>query len=241
MPSMWMINVYGGLQDNGVWYGPSNYIASKRWNSTGSYPYKRIGGGDGMQVQIDKRDNKIVYSGSQFGYYYRINLKTEKKFDIHPKHELGDSPYRYNWQTPILLSPHNNDILYMGANKLLRSMDKGESFEEISDELTTGGKKGNVPYGTLTTISESPFQFGVIYTGSDDGYVNVTTNGGASSVTIWVKPGKVSIAIYLILRSMSSGKTLKMKTCYMLERTARYGLLLIKVKAGMYFQKVCQK
>jgi photosystem II stability/assembly factor-like uncharacterized protein len=173
-------NVYGGLQDNGVWYGRSNYKASKRWNSTGSYPYKNIGGGDGMQVQIDKRDNNIVYSGSQFGYYYRIDLKTNKKLDIHPKNDLGDAPFRYNWQTPILLSPHNNDILYMGANKLLRSMDKGESFEEISDDLTTGGKKGNVPYGTLTTISESPFQFGVIYTGSDDGYVNVTTNGGAS-------------------------------------------------------------
>jgi len=173
-------NVYGGLQDNGVWYGPSNYKASKRWNSTGSYPYKEIGGGDGMQVQIDKRDNNVVYSGSQFGYYYRINLKTKKKTDIHPKHELGDSPYRYNWQTPILLSPHNNDILYMGANKLLRSMDKGESFEVISDDLTTGGKKGNVPYGTLTSISESPFQFGFIYAGSDDGYVNVTNNSGAS-------------------------------------------------------------
>ncbi len=173
-------NVYGGLQDNGVWYGPSNYKASKRWNSTGSYPYKGIGGGDGMQVQIDKRDNNVVYSGSQFGYYYRVNLKTKKKFDIHPKHELGNSPYRYNWQTPILLSPHNNDILYMGANKLLRSMDKGENFEVISDDLTTGGKKGNVPFGTLTSISESPFQFGLIYTGSDDGYVHVTGNSGAS-------------------------------------------------------------
>jgi photosystem II stability/assembly factor-like uncharacterized protein len=176
-------NVYGGLQDNGVWYGPSNYRASKRWNSSGSYPYKGIGGGDGMQVQIDNRDNNIVYSGSQFGYYYRINLKTKKRISIHPKHELGDSPYRYNWQTPILLSPHNQDILYMGANKLLRSMNKGESFDVISEDLTTGGKKGNVPYGTLTSISESPFQFGFIYIGSDDGYVNITEDSGAS----WTK------------------------------------------------------
>ncbi len=173
-------NVYGGLQDNGVWYGPSNYKASKRWNSSGSYPYKSIGGGDGMQVQIDSRDNNIVYSGSQFGYYYRVNLKTKKRINIHPKHELGDSPYRYNWQAPILLSPHNQDILYMGANKLLRSMDKGEKFDVISKDLTTGGKKGNVPYGTITSISESPFQFGFIYTGSDDGYVYVTPNGGNS-------------------------------------------------------------
>ncbi|WP_456378348.1 VPS10 domain-containing protein [Lutibacter sp.] len=173
-------NVYGGLQDNGVWFGPSNYKASKRWESSGNYPYKSIGGGDGMQVQIDNRDNNIVYSGSQFGYYYRVNLKTKERINIHPTHELGDSPYRYNWQTPILLSSHNQDILYMGANKLLRSMDKGETFDVISEDLTTGGKKGNVPYGTLTAISESPFQFGLIYVGSDDGYVNVTTNSGES-------------------------------------------------------------
>ena len=177
-------NVFGGLQDNGVWYGPSNYKASKRWESSGDYPYKSIGGGDGMQVQIDSRDNNIVYSGSQFGYYYRINLKTNKRISIHPKHELGDSPYRYNWQTPILLSPHNQDILYMGANKLLRSMDKGENFDVISDDLTTGGKKGNVPFGTLTSISESPFKFGFIYVGSDDGFVHVTTNGGGNWVRI---------------------------------------------------------
>ena len=173
-------NVYGGLQDNGVWYGPSNYKASKRWNGSGQYPYKSIGGGDGMQVQIDSRDNNVVYSGSQFGYYYRVNLKTKKRQSIHPKHELGDAPYRYNWQAPILLSSHNQDILYMGANKLLRSMDQGVTFDVISNDLTTGGKKGNVPYGTLATISESPFQFGFIYTGSDDGYVYVTENSGSS-------------------------------------------------------------
>ncbi|MDD3721146.1 MAG: glycosyl hydrolase [Lutibacter sp.] len=173
-------NVYGGLQDNGVWYGPSNYKASKRWEASGDYPYKSIGGGDGMQVQIDNRDHNIVYAGSQFGYYYRVNLKTKVRISIHPMHELGDSPYRYNWQAPILLSKHNQDILYVGANKLLRSMDKGESFEVISEDLTTGGKTGNVAFGTITAISESPFQFGYIYVGSDDGYVNVTTNGGGS-------------------------------------------------------------
>lgn len=173
-------NVYGGLQDNGVWYGPSNYTASKNWEGGGQYPYKRIGGGDGMQVQVDNRDNNIVYSGSQFGYYFRLNTETGERISINPKHELGDSPYRYNWQTPILLSPHNQDILYMGANKLLRSMDQGETFDVISGDLTTGGKKGNVPYGTLATISESPFQFGMIYTGSDDGYISLTTDGGSS-------------------------------------------------------------
>jgi photosystem II stability/assembly factor-like uncharacterized protein len=176
-------NVYGGLQDNGVWFGPSNYTASKRWESSGQYPYKSINGGDGMQVQVDSRNHNIVYSGSQYGSYSRQNLETGDRLRIRPSHELGDSPYRYNWQTPILLSPHNQDILYMGANKLLRSMDQGETFEVISGDLTTGGKKGNVVNGTLTTISESPFQFGLIYTGSDDGYINRTNDAGG----IWTR------------------------------------------------------
>ena len=173
-------NVYGGLQDNGVWYGPSSYQFSQGWKGSGNYPYKRIGGGDGMQVQIDARDNETIYTGSQFGYYFRVNLKTGKRKSIHPKHQLGDSPYRYNWQTPILLSSHNQDILYMGANKLLRSMNQGNTFDVISEDLTTGGKKGNVPYGTLTSISESPFQFGMLYTGSDDGLIHLTKDGGNS-------------------------------------------------------------
>ncbi|MEZ4840550.1 MAG: glycosyl hydrolase [Flavobacteriaceae bacterium] len=173
-------NVYGGLQDNGVWYGPNTYEHSKYWESNGKYPYNAINGGDGMQVQIDNRDNATVYTGSQFGYYSRIDLNTNKRMSIHPKHELGETPYRYNWQTPILLSPHNQDILYMGANKLLRSMDKGENFVAISDDLTTGGKKGNVPYGTLTSISESPLQFGLIVVGTDDGYIQLTQDAGGS-------------------------------------------------------------
>ena len=173
-------NVYGGLQDNGVWYGPSTYKASSGWQDSGKYPYEFIYGGDGMQVQIDNRDNKTVYTGLQFGNYARLNLDTGKRIAIHPKQDLGEPPYRYNWQTPILLSPHNQDILYMGANKLLRSMDKGETFTAISGDLTTGGKKGNVPYGTLTTISESPFQFGMLYVGTDDGYIQLSQDGGGN-------------------------------------------------------------
>ncbi|MGV6846704.1 MAG: VPS10 domain-containing protein [Lutibacter sp.] len=172
-------NVYGGLQDNGVWKGPNNYKPSKKWESLGKYPYDFIGGGDGMQVQIDNRDNETIYAGSQFGYYYRKNLKTNDYLDIHPTPDLGNRPYRYNWETPILLSKHNQDILYMGANKLLRSMDKGKTFSAISPDLTLGGKKGNVPFGTLTTIAESPFKFGFLYTGSDDGLIQLSEDGGS--------------------------------------------------------------
>ncbi|GAB2761326.1 VPS10 domain-containing protein [Salinimicrobium soli] len=176
-------NVYGGLQDNGVWVGPHLNEENASWQANGDYPFKRLMGGDGMQVEIDNRNSDIVYTGFQFGTYFRINRETGERTYIQPKHELGERPYRFNWQTPILLSPHNQDILYLGGNKLMRSMDQGNTWTAISDDLTEGGKPGNVPYGTLTSISESPFQFGLIYAGSDDGLVHVTTDGGGS----WTK------------------------------------------------------
>jgi len=172
-------NVYGGLQDNGVWVGPHTNTESNGWAASGGYNYKSIMGGDGMQVEIDSRNSNIVYTGFQFGNYFRIDRETGERLYIHPKHELGESPYRYNWQTPILLSSHNQDILYMGGNKLMRSMDQGETWTSISKDLTGGGKDGNVPYGTLATIAESPFQFGKLYTGSDDGYIYGSDNAGA--------------------------------------------------------------
>ncbi len=176
-------NVYGGLQDNGVWVGPHDYEASPGWLQEGKYPYEFIFGGDGMQVQIDSRNSNIVYTGFQFGNYYRLNRNGAEPVYIQPKHELGDSPYRFNWQTPILLSPHNQDILYLGGNKLMRSMNQGDDWTAISEGLTQGGKPGNVAYGTLTSISESPFQFGLLYTGSDDGLVYVSKDGGGN----WTK------------------------------------------------------
>jgi len=177
-------HVYGGLQDNGVWMGPHNAEENTRWQQTGQYPWKSIMGGDGMQVQVDNRNANIVYTGYQFGNYFRIDLENETRNYIQPKHELGETPYRFNWQTPILLSPHNQDILYMGSNKMHRSLNKGNTWETISEDLTQGGKKGNVAYGTLTTISESPFKFGMLYTGSDDGLIQRTDNGGGNWVVL---------------------------------------------------------
>lgn len=173
-------NVYGGLQDNGVWFGNSNYEKSVAWHQEGKYPYQELIGGDGMQIQIDSRNPNVVFTGFQFGNYYRINQK-EGKFDyISPKAPKGEKPYRFNWQTPILLSSHNQDILYMGSNFLHRSMNQGETWERISGDLTNGAKEGNVAFGTLTTISESKFQFGLLYVGSDDGKIHVSKDGGVS-------------------------------------------------------------
>lgn len=173
-------NIYGGLQDNGVWVGPHNARENKSWHQSGQYPWEELMGGDGMQIQIDSRNSDIVFTGYQFGNYYRINRKTNDQTYIQPKHELGENPYRFNWQTPILLSPHNQDILYLGGNKLMRSMNQGDTWQAISPDLTNGGKKGNVAYGTLSSISESPFNFGLLYTGSDDGLVQVSKDAGGS-------------------------------------------------------------
>ncbi len=173
-------HVYGGLQDNGVWTAVHTAQMNKRWHQSGQNPYESIMGGDGMQVQVDDRNPNIVFTGYQFGNYFRINRETGDNKYIQPKHTLGENPYRFNWQTPILLSKHNQDILYLGGNKLHRSLNQGDTWETISDDLTTGGKKGNVAYGTITSISESPFQFGLLYVGSDDGYVHVSKNGGGS-------------------------------------------------------------
>jgi len=171
-------NVYGGLQDNGVWSGPNNHVEDKSWHQTGKYPYQNLLGGDGMQIQIDNRDNNIVFTGYQFGNYYRIDKITQKRKYIQPKHNLGEKPHRFNWQTPILLSPHNQDVLYLGGNKLMKSENQGDDWETVSEDLTQGGKQGNVAYGTITSISESPLKEGLLYTGSDDGLVYLTKNKG---------------------------------------------------------------
>jgi hypothetical protein len=107
-------------------------------------------------------------------------MTTGKRDYITPRHKLGERPFRWNWQTPILLSRHQQDILYMGSNHVHRSFDQGKSFEVISPDLTNGGKKGDVPFGTITTLHESPLRFGLLYAGTDDGNIYVTKDMGAT-------------------------------------------------------------
>lgn len=167
-------NIYGGLQDNGVYYGPHT------WRSELSEPWKMILGGDGAYVQVDPLETDIVYTEFQFGNVYRINKKEGTQKSIKPKTEFGEPPLRFNWQTPILISPHNRFIIYLGANKLFKSLDRGNHWEQISPDLTTNPEQGDVPYGCIVTISESSNTPGLIYVGTDDGNVWVTKNGGVS-------------------------------------------------------------
>lgn len=173
-------NVYGGLQDNGTWFGSSLTKENYDWYDSGENPYKGIGGGDGMQVQVDWRDNKTVYSGSQFGAYSRQTLGGNRGDfrSVRPSRDLGEPALRYNWQTPILLSRHNQDVFYYVSNKFHRSFNRGDSSVALSGDLTTNPKQGDVPFGTATTISESPMHFGLIYVGTDDGNIQVTKDGG---------------------------------------------------------------
>ena len=170
--------VYGGLQDNGVWAGPNDYEHNPEWLQNGKYPYEFLSGGDGMQVQIDTRNNNLVYTGYQFGNYVKIDRKSGKREFITPRADKKEEPYRFNWQTPILLSSHNQDIVYFAGQYVFRSMNQGKDWEKISSDLTNGKVDGNVPFGTITSIAESKFKFGQLIAGTDDGNIHVTKNGG---------------------------------------------------------------
>ncbi|MCW8925601.1 MAG: hypothetical protein OQJ84_05035 [Xanthomonadales bacterium] len=164
-------NVYGGLQDNGT----IRCSSKNRWQTGPNC--RSINGGDGMYVVIDPRDNETTYTGSQFGNYIRINADGSRD-EVRPRREFGAPALRYNWNTPVILSPHNPDVVYFGANRLFRSMDKGNTWTAISADLSRSDNRGDVPFATLTTLSESRLQFGLVWAGTDDGQVWVTDSGG---------------------------------------------------------------
>lgn len=170
--------VYCGLQDNGVWVGPSNYQYSREWHQTGHYPYHQIMGGDGMQIAIDPRDNNRVFTGYQFGQYAIVNQQGQSIEYVHPTHALGETPLRWNWQTPILISSHQPDVMYICSNKVHRSTDGGKTFKTLSEDLTRNTQFGDVSFGTLTSISESTSHMGHLVVGSDDGLVHVSLDNG---------------------------------------------------------------
>jgi photosystem II stability/assembly factor-like uncharacterized protein len=169
-----------GTQDNGSHLGPSTNPAGgpirfEQW--------LRVGGGDGMYNEIEPCANRYLYNESQFGPISRLDLWTGERKGI----RYVDPELRWNWNAPILISPHNCDVIFHGANKLLRSPYRGETWEVISPDLTkadpatltTGkGGDGNIQYATITTISESTLQAGIIWVGTDDGNVQVTRDGG---------------------------------------------------------------
>jgi photosystem II stability/assembly factor-like uncharacterized protein len=171
-------NVYGGLQDNGVLRGSSKSVPNetKHWDE--------VFGGDGMYVAADPRNSKLIYTGFQFGNYYRLDTDKGKTTKITPQHNIGEAPLRWNWRAPLMLSKHNPDIVYMAANKVYRSLNRGENWEVISSDLTKNKKQGNVPFSTISTFAESPLKFGLLYAGTDDGNVSISKDAGGSWTSI---------------------------------------------------------
>jgi photosystem II stability/assembly factor-like uncharacterized protein len=202
-------NVYGGIQDNGSIKGPS----TKRGGGPIVFEdWYRVGGGDGMYNVVDWKDSRWLYNESQFGAIQRLDQLTGESKSIRysrPNVAGGRGgrggggvgggggggggaagggaaePLRWNWAAPILVSPHNSDVIYHGANVLLRSSFRGETWQEISPDLTANDSSrrngsGNIQYATISTIDESPIIPGLIWVGTDDGNVQVTRNGGGS-------------------------------------------------------------
>jgi photosystem II stability/assembly factor-like uncharacterized protein len=184
----WPYNVYGGLQDNSSWYGPSRRsggILNKHWQS--------LTGGDGFWAFADPTDPDIIYDEYQGGNLFRIRRSTLESKDIKPTPGDGEPKYRFNWNTPIHLSPTRPGTLYYGAQFLFRSTDRGESWERISPDLTTNdpAKQKQDDSGGLTldnstaenhctiyAIAESPKNGSLVWVGTDDGNVQLTRDGG---------------------------------------------------------------
>lgn len=167
-------NIYGGLQDNGTYYAPSTSTAND-----GNY-WKPIYGGDGMHVAVNPNNSNIIYYGYQYGNYFRTDKEKNETYSITPKNDIGEPANRFNWNAPLNISHHNPDIVYIGSQRLYRSFDQGKTWAAISPDLTHNLPNGDVPYSTLTTIGESPVNFNVIWAGTDDGNVQLTTNGGST-------------------------------------------------------------
>lgn len=185
-------NVYGGLQDNGSWMGPS-----KKPGGITNSSWKNVGFGDGFYTYADKTDPDLVYSQYQGGRISRTNIKTGESKYIKPFPAEGTENLRFNWNTPAVFGKKSG-WLYVGAQYLYRSKDKGDSFERISPDLTTNDpsrqqqeKSGGLTIDnstaenntTIFTVSESPLDENVIWAGTDDGNVQVTTDGGKT----WTK------------------------------------------------------
>lgn len=172
-------NIYIGLQDHEIWKGPSN-----GWSgSIGVEDWVIVGMWDGMYCSVDHQDNRWLYTTTQFGSHLRVDQSTGERVRIAPRPPKEAPRYRYTWNTPIVLSPHDTKVVYTGGQVLLRSPDRGDSWEEISPDLTNNDKikiagTGHVMYCTITSIDESPMEQGVIWVGTDDGRVHLTRDGG---------------------------------------------------------------
>ena len=213
--------VYGGLQDNNNWVGDSAYgggITPARWEN--------LGGGDGFWVLVDPTDPNAVYVESQGGYIRRVDRRAMSSRDIQPTARYKEK-LRFNWNTPIHASPTQKGTIYMGAQFLFRSRDRGDTWQRISPDLTTNDplkqkqeQSGGVTvdnssaemHTTIYSIAESPRNANVIWVGTDDGNVQLSQNGGTTWTNVvgnvtglppnswvsWIEPSRFDAAAALV-------------------------------------------
>ena len=194
-------NILGGAQDLGTLHGPSRTLNAEGVRNQDWYVPM---GADGYGVAFDPRDPNTMYLETQVGNLYRVDRRSEETLSIQPQPAPGDPPERWNWDSPVEVSPHNPDRLYFASQRLWRSEDRGDSWTPISEDLTRNQNRYEMEfmnrvwsvdalhdngamsqYATLTTISESPVREGLLYVGSDDGLIHVSEDGGES----WTRAG----------------------------------------------------
>jgi photosystem II stability/assembly factor-like uncharacterized protein len=198
-------NVYGGTQDNFTLGGPSR---TKSVHGIMNQDWFVVQGGDGFHCRVDPKDPNTIYSELQYGVLSRYDRKTGQKLGIQPQPGKGEPPLRWNWDSPLIISPHSNTRLYFAANHLFRSDDKGNSWKRISPDLTRQLDRNKLPvmgknwgpdavskhvstsfYGNSVALSESPLKEGLVYVGTDDGLIQVTESSGDSWKQIDQFPG----------------------------------------------------
>lgn len=195
--------VYGGTQDNNSLGGPSRTLKSDGIHNSDWFV---TNGGDGFESAIDPLNPDIVYAQSQYGWIVRYDKKSGEAISIKPQEREGEDAYRWNWDSPLIISPHLNTRLYFAANKLFKSEDRGNTWEVISGDLSRQIDRNKLKvmgkvwsadavsknastsiYGNIVSLAESPLKEGLIYVGTDDGLIQVTEDGGKN----WRKIDKV--------------------------------------------------
>jgi len=182
--------VYGGTQDNNSMGGPSQTISA---DGIVNSDWFTTNGGDGFWSSVDPLDPNTVYAEAQYGWMVRYNKETKESIYIRPEPRKDEDTYKWNWDTPLFISPHSSTRLYCAANKVFRSEDRGNTWEVISDDLTAQVDRNTWPvmdkfwsidavakdrstslWGTIVSLSESKLKENLIYTGTDDGVIHVT-------------------------------------------------------------------
>ena len=187
-------NVYGGTQDNFSMGGPSR---TRNLHGSTAFDWFVTQGGDGFYSQVDPDDSDTVYAESQYGGLARFDRRTGERVEIQPQPGPGEEPYRWNWDAPLMLSPHNGKRLYFAAQKLFRSDDRGNSWTAVSPDLTRKIDRSRLKimdkvwsvdavarntstsfFGNIVAFNESPKAEGLLYVGTDDGLIQISEDGG---------------------------------------------------------------